>query len=160
MAPRKKIDRNEKKRIAFLAALEAGASVADAANAARIGVRTAYNWRAADKTFASDWERAYAQGADALHAEALRRATEGIDEPVYHQGKVVGYVRRRSDTLLMFLMKARDPERYCDRVRAAKITRRWAKDDAGASAPTDEAELATLCDLLDAIAAEKRASGL
>lgn len=159
MPSKKKADRNAKKRTSFLAALASGASVADAANAAVIGVRTAYNWRAADKTFAGDWERAYAQGADALHAEALRRATEGVDEPVFHQGAIVGYVRRRSDTLLMFLMKARDPERYCDRVRAAKIARGWVAEDATGSETSFELSPEVLKLLADVEAYKRDSAG-
>ena len=46
----------------------------------------------------------------------MRRALEGGEEPVFYQGKIVGSVRKYSDTLLMFMLKARRPERYRDRV--------------------------------------------
>lgn len=48
----------------------------------------------------------------ALEAEALRRALEGVSEPVFHQGRECGSKVKHSDTLLMFLLKTLRPERY------------------------------------------------
>ncbi len=36
----------------------------------------------------------------------MRRAVDGVDEPVYQGGKKVGSITRYSDTLLIFLLKA------------------------------------------------------
>ena len=47
---------------------------------------------------------------DALESEARRRAVEGVPMPVYYNGKVCGTVRKYSDFLLMFLMKAKMPQ--------------------------------------------------
>lgn len=44
--------------------------------------------------------------------EAFRRAVEGIGEDRFFKGDVVGRVTRYSDRLLMFLLKARRPERF------------------------------------------------
>ena len=51
---------------------------------------------------------------DTLEMEARRRASLGVEEPVYYQGQVVGYVRKYSDVLLMFLLKAQRPEKFRD----------------------------------------------
>lgn len=56
------------------------------------------------------------QATEVLEQEAWRRAREGIAEPVYQHGKEVGTIQRYSDQLLMFLLRARAPERYRDRV--------------------------------------------
>lgn len=53
-------------------------------------------------------------GVVSLEAEARRRAMDGVDEPVYHKGEVVGHVRKYSDTLLIFLLKAHRPHKYRD----------------------------------------------
>jgi hypothetical protein len=51
-----------------------------------------------------------------LEDEAIRRAEEGWDEPVYTQtGKLAGYKKRFSDALLAMVLRAHDPERYGDR---------------------------------------------
>ena len=117
------------KRIEFLAALMTGAIVTEAAKSCGIGVQTVYDWRRDDPQFAADWEEAYLRGADALLLEAQRRAMRGTTEPVFHLGKKVGVTRKYSDTLLMMLLKSRDPVRYCDRARTAAIMRRWQEDE-------------------------------
>ncbi len=108
-------DRTAKKRQAFLAALAETANVLRSSEIARVARRTAYDWKAADPDFADAWERALDIGTDALEDEAVRRAHDGVDEPVFYQGKACGVVRKYSDTLLIFLLKGRRPERYRDR---------------------------------------------
>lgn len=56
----------------------------------------------------ADLERAIA----ALESEAVRRALEGVEIPVFHQGRECGSTVKHSDTLLMFLLKTLRPERY------------------------------------------------
>lgn len=49
---------------------------------------------------------------DALH----ERAVEGVDEPIVnHLGKIVGYKKKYSDSLLALQLKALDPDKYTDR---------------------------------------------
>ena len=57
-----------------------------------------------------------AQATEVLEREAWRRARDGTPEPVFQHGKEVGVIQRYSDQLLMFLLRARAPERYRDRV--------------------------------------------
>ena len=52
---------------------------------------------------------------DVLEWEARRRAVEGYEVPVFHQGVEVGSVRRFSDLLLIFLLKHRRPEIFQDK---------------------------------------------
>jgi hypothetical protein len=44
--------------------------------------------------------------------EAFRRAVKGVGEDRFFQGSVVGEVTRYSDSLLMFLLRARRPGRF------------------------------------------------
>lgn len=87
-------------RAAFLAALAVQGNVSAAAQAAKVGRRTVYDLRAADPAFAAAWDKALEEGADALEAEARRRAFAG------------------SDTLLIFLLKGARPERYRENIKA------------------------------------------
>ena len=96
----------------FLAALSSGQSVAAAAAAAGFGCRTAYDWRRGDAEFAARWDDAVEEGTDRLEDEALRRAVEGFDKPLYYRGTKVGDVRQFSDALLMFLLRGRRPGKY------------------------------------------------
>lgn len=98
----------------FLEALRDGLPVIDAADLSGRGRRTLYRWRQLDRDFAAAWDEAYDAGADMLEQEAQRRAVEGVLEPVMYQGEVVERVRKYSDTLLIFLLKARRPKRFAD----------------------------------------------
>lgn len=95
--PRKKRTPTETQRRKFLLALANGWSVSKGAKAAGVPRRTVYNWRDDDEIFAADWDHAIEQGTDALEDEAIRRGFKG------------------SDTLLIFTLKARRPEKFKDR---------------------------------------------
>jgi hypothetical protein len=53
-------------------------------------------------------------GKNELAAEAKRRAYNGTLKPVFHKGSVCGHIREYSDQLIMFLLRAYDPEIYRD----------------------------------------------
>lgn len=89
--------KEQEQREKFLAALKAGASVSKAATDAGIPRRTAYNWRDADKTFAESWDDAIEEGTDRLEDEGVKRGLA------------------TSDTMLIFMLKARRPEKFKDR---------------------------------------------
>lgn len=106
--------RTPEKTIAFLAVLSETCNVGKACAGAGIGRTTAYEWREADPEFAAKWDAAMKVGVSALEDEAHRRAFEGNDEPVFHQGAECGSVRKYSDTLAIFLLKSHAPEKYRD----------------------------------------------
>lgn len=54
-------------------------------------------------------------GGTALEDEARRRAFEGFDKPIVHQGVITDTVKEYSDTLAIFLLKAHFPEKYRER---------------------------------------------
>lgn len=86
----------EKQRAALLAKLALGFSVAAAARAAGCARGTYYGWRDEVEGFAEAADQAIEQGTDRLEDEAMRRAVH------------------ESDTLLIFLLKARRPKKYRD----------------------------------------------
>lgn len=96
-------------RAVFLVALAAGWSVTHAAGRTGFHRRRFYEVRDADEAFAEQWAQAWQAGLEALVDEARRRAVDGVEEPVFQKGELVGTVRRYSDNLLMFLIKQRDP---------------------------------------------------
>ena len=77
------------RREAFLAALAQTGIVSAAASIAGITRARAYKVRRQDPGFASAWEEVEEQAADALEAEAWRRAVDGVPEPLVSSGKVV-----------------------------------------------------------------------
>lgn len=105
------------RKAAFCAALIAsGGNVSRACEAVDIARQTAYEWREEDTEFAKSWDRAKEIGLDTLEDEAVRRAYEGVDEPIVHLGVVTDTVKKYSDTLMIFLLKGGKPEKYRERV--------------------------------------------
>lgn len=103
------------KLTAFCAALAETCQVSKACAAIGISRTTAYEWRDEIPDFAERWDKALKIGTSVLEDEAVRRAHEGWDEPVFYKGGECGTVRKYSDTLLIFTLKAHDPEKYRDR---------------------------------------------
>lgn len=78
----------------FVAALEEYGTVSHAARVAGINRQYAYVVRKENPDFAAAWDGALQVATDDLEQEAVRRAKDG------------------SDTLMIFLLKARRPEMY------------------------------------------------
>lgn len=76
---------------------------------------TLYLARERDAAFKEAWDDALDVGVAILEKEVRRRALEGCDEPVFYQGIECGVVRKYSDTLAIFLLKAHRPEMYRER---------------------------------------------
>lgn len=71
-----------------------------------------YSWRNQYPEFAAAWAEAVEIGADALEAEAKRRAYEGVQKPVTFQGEITATYTEFSDGLLQFLLKGAKPDKY------------------------------------------------
>lgn len=132
---------------AFCAVLAETCNVGKACAAIGVSRVTAYNWRNDMPDFAERWDQAMRIGVTSLEDEAHRRAFEGIDDPLTHQGQFthlyrtkrdedgkpvldaqgneiqepvldeqgnhkVAAVRKYSDTLAIFLLKAHNPDKY------------------------------------------------
>lgn len=84
-----------------------------------IGSRnTIYKWQEDDDAFASAYREAEISSTELMEAEAHRRGVLGYDKPVFQQGAQVGVIREYSDTLLIFMLKARNPDKYRDNANA------------------------------------------
>jgi hypothetical protein len=101
--------------------VESGGNIVRACRLAKIDGSTPYTkqWKE-DVRFQESLELARGMGADMLEAEAIRRAHDGVDEPVgFYKGEASATVKRYSDTLLIFLLKGAKPEKYAERHRFA-----------------------------------------
>lgn len=103
---------SQRKKRRFLEALRQVPCVTLAAEAADVPRQTLYAARQEDPEFAAAWEEAREQGYDVAEAEAWRRAVDGVKEPVYQGGELVGHRLVYSDALLDRLLKAHKPQRY------------------------------------------------
>src|SRR6266478_1646160 len=106
----------------FLRVLAETGIVSTAVEIAGTSRTRVYELRKRNSGFAAGWEEAEERAADALEAEAWRRAVVGVQEPLVSGGKVVRdddgqpiAIRRYSDTLMLALLKARRPDRFKDR---------------------------------------------
>ena len=131
--------RHPKKR-AFLAAMANTANVMRAAEIARMDRDNHYLWLKKDPDYAAAFEIAQMRGLNVLEAEAVRRAHEGVTKPIFHGGKraidvvqnpdgsikrdaagkpigIPAAVREYSDTLLIFMLKGRNPAVFGDRLK-------------------------------------------
>jgi hypothetical protein len=75
------------------------------------------NWRRMDPDFEARLRDARGQFAERLEQEAVRRATLGVEEPVFYKGHQVATVRKPSDRLLELLLKKTNPE-FRDKISA------------------------------------------
>jgi hypothetical protein len=110
---------------AFLVAYRKTGNMTLSARAAGIDRDTVYVFcqRHPDHPFVEQMRQAKDEAMDLLEAEALRRARDGFEEPVFgNLGRdehghnmgtgVVGHVRRYSDGLLKLLLEAGRPDVY------------------------------------------------
>ena len=110
---------HHKKRLFLTAFVECGGNCTKAAEIAGVSLGTPYSrpW-AEDEEFQDAWRKAKAMAVEFLEAEAIRRAYDGVDEPVgWFKGEAGGVIRRYSDTLLIFLLKGAKPEKYRDTMK-------------------------------------------
>lgn len=103
----------------YLEALAIDGTMTTAKTKARVGFDTVLKWREHDPTFVVREQQVKAEFADKLEAEAVRRAFEGFDRPIYQRGVLVGYERVYSDVLLKMLLTALKPEKFRDNVNVS-----------------------------------------
>lgn len=99
-------------RARFLEILSHNANLSAAVRGSGLDRAHALSLRDSDAGFARAWDAAVAEAVDGLEAVAWRRAVDGEECPVFYKGEQVGTRRRRSDQLLMFLLRGFRPARY------------------------------------------------
>jgi len=104
---------------AFFHHLGRTGSVTVAANRAQLRRSALYQRRQDDDAFAERWARALDLGVERLQDNAMNRAMNGTEKPVWRNGQKVGSVRQFDNRLLQFLLKAHRPDLYGDCGHAA-----------------------------------------
>lgn len=105
------------KQSAFLKAFTLSGSITKAADDAKVERGMHYRWLR-DPKYLAQFKAARRTAIQGWEDEAVRRANEGVLEPVFYKGKACGAVRRYSDGLLMFLLRGAKPQKYRERVDA------------------------------------------
>ena len=98
----------------FIEALADTGSVEAACRAVDMSSVGAYHLRRQPgaESFRAAWGAALAHGVQRIEDVAMDRALNGVPEPVYSYGKIVGTRIRHNDRLLMFMLRNRAPERF------------------------------------------------
>ena len=98
----------------FIEALADTGSVKTAAHAVNMTPEGAYLLRRHPEgaSFRKAWETALGLGVQRLEDVAMDRALNGVEQPVYSYGQLVGTRRVVNDALLMFLLRNRAPKRF------------------------------------------------
>src|SRR5262245_27715437 len=105
------------KQRAVLAAYARSGQLTTACDAAAVHRTTHYYWMRTDPAYVEAYAEAHAMVADLLEAEATRRAL-GWEETAYTSDGTPYTIRKYSDTLLIFRLKAAKPEQYRDSARS------------------------------------------
>ena len=105
-----------KKRKAFLSLFARTGNITFSAKKTGIERSTHYKRWMKDPFYAEAFNSAREEASDVLEGEAWRRAMQGVEEPVFHRGKICGHVQKYSDVLLIFLLKGNRPEKFRERV--------------------------------------------
>lgn len=103
------------RREVFLALLQAAGTITKACKLAKIPRATIYEWRAADPEFAKAIEATKEMAADGLEDSLYVRGHEGVEVPIFSQGRKVGTKREYDTTAAIFLLNGMRPEKYRQR---------------------------------------------
>lgn len=95
-----------------LRVMATGKSPTAAAKAAGVARSTLFDWREKHPEFKQLWIEAVEAGTDAIEDEMLRRAKDGVLQPVFYKGEQVAEVREFSDTLMVHTVNGRRPEKW------------------------------------------------
>jgi hypothetical protein len=104
------------RQTAFIEALADTGSVDAACKAVNMSTVGAYHLRRQPgaETFRAAWEAALQLGVQRVEDVVMDRALNGVEEPLYSYGKLIGTRRRYNDRLLMFILRNRAPERFSE----------------------------------------------
>lgn len=108
------VPRSEAADDMFFEVLSLGYPVSRAAESAGYNRTLVYRWRGQDRDFAQRWRHALRLALEVAQEEAMQRALEGVEEPVFQRGAQVGTRRKFSDRLLIEWLK--NGRRWVDRL--------------------------------------------
>ncbi len=91
-------------------------TITGAAREAGIDPTYHYKWLETDPEYPAKFKIAHQTASELLVEEGRRRAYQGVEEPTgWYRGEPGGFVKRYSDSLLIFLIKGAFPDIYKDR---------------------------------------------
>lgn len=131
---------------AFLVAFAQRPSITWAAKVTGIVRQTHYDWLRTDEEYQRAFDDAKQMAADAVVLSAWRQGVEGIDEPIYQGGELVGHRRKWEPGMTKMLIQAWRPGEFADRTETTHRGSIGVRPEQDLSAYTEE-ELATLAEI-------------
>jgi len=125
------------RQIAFIEALADTGSVAAACKAVDMSTVGAYHLRRQPgaESFRKAWLAALQLGVARVEDVVMDRALNGVEEPLYSYGKLIGTRTRYNDRLLMFILRNRASDRFAegkpkamnavDKMEAERLKKQW-----------------------------------
>ena len=112
---------NDARRKRAIELIESGEFIVDVADSIGVSRQTLYREKAKNEAFAKAWIEAETIGhqiqANMTEHEMDFRGRIGWLEPKFFEGRIVGFVKKYSDALLLARMKALDPAKYGDKTK-------------------------------------------
>lgn len=99
-------------KLKFLRAYGKCLNISEAADAIGKSKRRVNNERRSDKEFGDAVEAIWDAQIDRMERQMAIRATDGWDEPVFHQGEQCGSKKRFSSAVSIFMLRKNRPEKY------------------------------------------------
>ncbi len=104
------------------------------------------------ESFRAAWEAALAHGVQRIEDVAMDRALNGVPEPVYSYGKIIGTRIRHNDRLLMFMLRNRASERFAggggpkgpgavSQMQLGQLKKQWLKEHEASQPNVSTAEV-------------------
>ncbi|MEE4316936.1 MAG: hypothetical protein V2I74_08145 [Erythrobacter sp.] len=139
---------------AFIEALADTGSVEAACKAVDMAQRGVYALRREPgaEGFRAAWEAALQLGVARVEDVVMDRALNGVEEPVYSYGKLVGTRRKYNDRLLMFILRNRAPDRFAagggprglnavSQMQLDRLKKQWLKEHEASQRHVSSAEI-------------------
>jgi hypothetical protein len=115
-----RLTRTPEKDAVFFEEFARSANIKSACALSGYNDTSVYEWRKKYADFEEMWKEADRHATIALETEMYRRAVFGVtrSEPMLYKGKIVvtKEITEYSDTLAIFLAKARNPDKYRERI--------------------------------------------
>lgn len=134
MARRKDLADVQTQKARYLAGFAAYCTLTSGCKAANVAPETVYRWREMDDGFVIRENQLRMELADRLEQEAIRRAFEGWDRPIYQRGELVGHERVYSDSLMKLMLTAARPEKFRENINVSGQVEQIVRQVAGFNA--------------------------
>lgn len=96
-------------------------NVTKACKRANVDPKLFYKARREDEEFAEAFALAHRAATDKALEAVWEIGVEGTREPIFWQGEIVGYIRRRDWKAAKYLLETMDPPTYSQRERIARM---------------------------------------